>query len=274
MWGFGSRLGAGMVAIYADGDGKVLGHHGTRETLKNRSGARERFIVDVGRKQSTFSFPLPAKGYLYWFEAEISVGWQVREPWLIVDLGIQEGCHLLDAYLQKSMRSISADCEPDEAAEVERRLNEKFGEKWVQLPEGIEIQGCYARIKIDSRRATNRLRKDDIEIDLDMKDIEHARGRRYLELDPQGMALMAVAAQRDPGAVRVLMDGLRESRHDGVTMLSELINRIERNGGLQDVDVAHLRTELLRLAPGILGPGATTDSGSSVEQVRHGSHLH
>jgi uncharacterized protein YegL len=143
---------ANVAVVYADINGNLV-HPDKLPRMRDsiRSPFRIRYEVDVGDHQRRFSAqttPLPAKGDVYAFENEVTVGFRVTDPVAVVRRNVVDALPVVYPRLIDMMRQVTREFDIHDSASAERRVNALFAEP-VVLDEGITVFLCRAQLSPD-----------------------------------------------------------------------------------------------------------------------------
>jgi uncharacterized protein YegL len=140
--------------VYSTGEGKVEFVEGAlpptwRDRLAGRRRYRYLFQVDTRDHHELVEIDgsaLPAQGHAEFFQATLNVNFRVHDPAEIVRRGITDGAPVIYEFLNDACRRITTQFAIEDARNAEMALNEQFSQE-VQLPEGITVRSCSARLR-------------------------------------------------------------------------------------------------------------------------------
>lgn len=152
----------GVAVVYADGFGRVaVIDEGRPMTWSEQilSRYRTRYEIDLSDHRRTAqldSFPLPARGDMYFFNSAVDVGFRVTNPGAVVMRRVTDGLSIVYNYLIDAFRPITRRHEIEDAEGAETEINQAFQQP-VALEEGITIYHLRTRLLPD-RAAQDYLR--------------------------------------------------------------------------------------------------------------------
>jgi len=113
----------------------------------------KRHEVDMGDHECVLDVqkpPLPSRGDVYAFHAEVHVGFRVSDPVTIVRRRITHGLPVVYHRIVDIMRSVTRDFDIEHSADAETKINSLFDTAYV-LDEGLTIYRCVARLLPDAK---------------------------------------------------------------------------------------------------------------------------
>jgi len=170
-----------VAVVYTTADGRVEMLDGGRplswrEQLKNRRYQR-RFVVDMSDHHHRYSLRRsapPARGGVYRFPAEVSVGFRVVDPIEVVSRNIQDGLGVVAGHVAPLVRDITAMFRVDEVREAEDAVNQRF--RLAATVGGcIELYACRVRLEPDPEAADLLLRAQSAKLENQARAAEHQR---------------------------------------------------------------------------------------------------
>ena len=148
-----------VAVVYATVDGKLdlLGPD-VRDTRLQRFSARyrTRYEIDMGDHRRTAkltSSKLPAADGIHEFETVLDVGFRVHDPLKVIERNVTDPLAVVYGHIIDVCRPIARGFHIEDFAAAEDAINQRFGTRGPrggeQLPEGILIYRCIARVTAD-----------------------------------------------------------------------------------------------------------------------------
>lgn len=227
-----------FVLSYADGGLKTFRH---APGMSERAGSRWCHVVDVSQRFSSGELTIPARGDAFFFQAWFDAGWQVGDAEAVVRNNIEYGEPVVSGFLSDAMWRRGRRYDPDDVAGAEEEITRAIHPP-VQIGSGLVLTALNVRLALDSRQAT--AASEDFDEDrAGRRQADRMRRLRSLVDGDESFLLMHLAEhQGDTGAVLNMLMQARE-RNDKTRM--ELLDRMLKEGFIQDADIAGLRDSVL-----------------------------
>jgi hypothetical protein len=166
-----------VAVVYATASGEMAYFDGRplRWTEAFYTKYRRRYDVDTGKHRRTVelrSSPLPARGDIYAFEATVDLGFRVTDPVAVVRANVTDALAVVYGYLGNRLRPVTRQFDIEQAAAAEDAINAMFARP-VNLPDGITIFECNARLRPDAAARLHQDAKVTAARTFDRRTVEH-----------------------------------------------------------------------------------------------------
>ena len=232
------RPDAVIVLAYSGGGVKTFRH---APGMADRSGSKWCYVIDVAQHFSSGELTIPARGDVYFFRAWFDAGWQVSDPEEVVRHNIEHGEPVVSGFLSDALWRRGRAHDPDDAQGAEDEIRSAVRPP-LAMGCGLALSALNVRLSLDSREA-----------DAAATDAEEARaGRRQTErvrrlrtLVDGDESLLLLHLSQHPGDTTTVLQMVTQARERNDRVRLELLDRMLKEGFIQDADIGPLRDSVL-----------------------------
>jgi len=232
------RPDAVIVLSYNGGGLKTFRH---APNMSDRAGSRWYYVVDVSQRFSSGELTIPARGDVYFFQAWFDAGWQVSDPEEVVRNNIEYGEPVVSGFLSDALWRRGRSHDPDDAQGAEEEILRSVRPP-VSMGGGLVLTALNVRLTLDEREA-GATATDIDEARTGRRQAEKIRRMRGLVDGDESFLLMHLSEH--PGDTGTVLQMLMQARERNDKVRLELLDRMLKEGFIQDADIGPLRDSVL-----------------------------